>query len=581
MSHSVHRALVALVFTSFASFPGAVHASDACSIVPVPPGTGVGAWDLFGHAVAWTGDGIVVGAPYSNGPSTGSWEGSAFVYRWQGGAWVETQQVGASNGSNADAFGWALAAAGDFLFVGAPFSAVLGSWHNGTVYVFQEQGTSWVEVRRLSPTIVNAEFGYSVAADGRWLVVGAPGERAGGFNGAGAAYVYERLPSGAWVRDQRLVAPNGAADDHFGRSVSISGERIVVGAPTVDLDLGSSVAINVGAAYIFERSAQGWVLASKVMSPAPTFQSVFGRSVALRGDRLVVGAPREYITSIIHSGAAYVFTRDGSGAWRYEATLVPSEAESGLFFGQAVALEGDLIAVGAPGWDHPLADDAGRVYVFRREGGAWSEVTRLCEGVPADDDERFGETLALRGGAILVGELQDAVSGLPRGGAYVFPDADAPPGTELCFCDSGPCGNPYGVGGCLNSTGAGAWLHACGSASVTLDDLVLVAEQVPAAQLGILYMGPVLGSTPFGDGTRCVFPGGGVGVYRYPARSSGPEGVLSEGPGLVAFSRTAFPPQGFLRAGDTWYFQAWFRDPLGPCGSGFNTSNAVEVTFEP
>lgn len=156
--------------------------------------------------------------------------------------------------------------------------------------------------------------------------------------------------------------------------------------------------------------------------------------------------------------------------------------------------------------------------------------------------------------------------------------------TAYCFGESGscPCGNTGGAGeGCANSTGSGAILGATGTTSVTTDDLVLTATQVPPDVFGLLYRGGGTGSLAFGDGLRCV-TAGSTGLYRLnPPTTSGPGGTLTRGPGLVAQSLT-LPGSGALVAGETYYFQAWFRDSVGsPCGSGFNLSSGLQVTFTP
>ncbi len=159
------------------------------------------------------------------------------------------------------------------------------------------------------------------------------------------------------------------------------------------------------------------------------------------------------------------------------------------------------------------------------------------------------------------------------------PDECGGPGTPYCFCASGaPCGNPDAGAGCANSTGSGALLSSSGSASVGADDMVLTATSVPPNQNGIFFMGAGTAQIPFGDGQQCVVAGG-VGIFRYlPVQSSGPAGTLVLGPGIVARSQS-FSPAGRIQASQTWNFQAWFRDPAGPCGNAFNTSNGSAVLF--
>lgn len=146
--------------------------------------------------------------------------------------------------------------------------------------------------------------------------------------------------------------------------------------------------------------------------------------------------------------------------------------------------------------------------------------------------------------------------------------------TSYCDCPNGGlCFNPYTPGGCENSTGLGSILSAAGTSDVVADDLVLTANQLPTFTLGIIYMGTLqVGPIPFGDGLRCV----GGNICRFPIQSSGAAGVMTEGPGIVFDSIGLGCP---INAGDTWNFQCWYRDPGGPCGNGFNFSNAVSVDF--
>jgi hypothetical protein len=154
----------------------------------------------------------------------------------------------------------------------------------------------------------------------------------------------------------------------------------------------------------------------------------------------------------------------------------------------------------------------------------------------------------------------------------------------FCDCDAGlgPCGNGVTTdvpGGCLNSIGVKAFFFANGGGvSVSADDLVLVAGNLPTFQFGLGFMGGGATSLPFGDGLRCVAPGS-AGLYRLPVQNSGASGVIAIGPGLVAFTASHFPPPGQIQAGQTWKMQVMYRDPAGPCGSGFNLTNALSIRF--
>jgi len=153
-----------------------------------------------------------------------------------------------------------------------------------------------------------------------------------------------------------------------------------------------------------------------------------------------------------------------------------------------------------------------------------------------------------------------------------------PLGTVFCSADGDgtacPCGNDKETGmGCENSTGEGAALSAAGSASVAADDAVLTTVNVPENKLGLVFMGTswVAGGngSPFADGLLCVQPN-----HRFPATSSGSGGAL-------VLSTPVALANGKIQPGLTIRFQAWFRDPTGPCGSGSNTSNGLSISFTP
>jgi hypothetical protein len=148
-----------------------------------------------------------------------------------------------------------------------------------------------------------------------------------------------------------------------------------------------------------------------------------------------------------------------------------------------------------------------------------------------------------------------------------------------CFCFFvAPCANNQWDTGCTNSTGSGSELTACGSGSVALDDLVLRADAIVAGQFGIFYMGDGVSFTPFGDGNRCV-ASAGAGLFRYPPTAADASGSITRGPGIIAFGLANFASSGHIVPGVTWNFQAWYRDPGGPCGSNFNLSNGMAITF--
>jgi hypothetical protein len=150
--------------------------------------------------------------------------------------------------------------------------------------------------------------------------------------------------------------------------------------------------------------------------------------------------------------------------------------------------------------------------------------------------------------------------------------------TAFCFGDGSgtvcPCGNTAsGAQGCNNSTGLGGLMTGFGSNSVANADLTFAGSQMPANVPALCFSGATQANggigTSFGDGILCV----AGGILRHDVRFTDGNGMATWGPGFAAAN-------GWV-SGTTRNFQIWYRDPTGPCGSGFNVSNGVQVNFLP
>jgi hypothetical protein len=202
-------------------------------------------------------------------------------------------------------------------------------------------------------------FGYSVAIDGDTLVIGAYLDDNEGSK-SGSAYIFARDVAGSltagWTQRAKLVAGDGTRDDSFGRSVAISGDTVAVGAYGED----DKFPFSSGSAYIYTRDVAGsltagWTQRAKLVA-APIY---FGWSVAISGDTMVVGAYGDDDKGT-DSGSAYIFTRDAAGSltagWTQRAKLVAGDGAADGRFGTSVAISGDTVAVGAWGDDDPGND---------------------------------------------------------------------------------------------------------------------------------------------------------------------------------------------------------------------------------
>ncbi|MBL9079553.1 MAG: cadherin-like beta sandwich domain-containing protein [Planctomycetes bacterium] len=290
-------------------------------------------------------------------------------------------------------------------------------------------------------------FGWKVAIDGDTMAVGAPFEDGTGQGSAGdpsdlsaatadsgAVHVFRRSsPTSAWTLEAYLKAPNnlpGAVDggDTFGHTLALGGDTLVVGAPNEDsaaagpgTPASDDDASAAGAVYVFRRTGSTWTPEAYLKASNPDSSDLFGYSVALQQDRLVVGAPQEDNTdgsqnndpagSDVNAGAAYVFERNGAD-WVQTAYLkAATPSPAGAAFGESVDIDADTIAVSAPNEDA----GSGAVYVFDRSGTDWLRSARLRATQP-DAGDFFGRALDLRGGRIAAGAATEDGSAAGVGG---------------------------------------------------------------------------------------------------------------------------------------------------------------------
>jgi hypothetical protein len=455
------------------------------------------------RAVAISGDTIVVGARFEDGSSTGangpdndlsSDSGAAYVYTRTAGVWTQQAYLKASNTGQLDEFGGAVAIDGDTIVIGATEEdsdavSVDGDQTNenaaasGAAYVFTRSGGTWTQQAYLKSS--NSEsadrFGSSVAVDGDTILVGAPMEN-GGIGGvnvnesdntkndAGAVYVFARN-AGEWSEQAYVKASNPDISDHFGSALDIDGDTIIVGAKdedstamVIDGDQSINTASGAGAAYVFTRSGVNWSQQAYLKPSNAEANDAFGTAVSVSGNTIAVGANGEdsnatgvngfqgNLAGTDQSGAAYVFFRSGS-TWSQQAYIKASNTGLGDSFGLSLAVDGDVLVVGAPTEDGrsrginrnqltDAFDDAGAAYRFTRTGTSWFDGDYL-KASNTDPADNFGIVVAASDGTIVAsaqieqslatgvdGDEEDN-SGFGAGAAYVY----ASPCTSAPFND--------------------------------------------------------------------------------------------------------------------------------------------------
>jgi len=275
-------------------------------------------------------------------------QGSAYVFRYNGSSWIQEAKLVASDGVSPDNFGYSVSISVDTIAVGA-FGK---NDFTGVAYVFRHDGTVWGEEGKLTPAdgAPGDLFGMSVSMSGNKIAVGSPYGDANDLTpDSGAAYVFRR-DGAVWTQEAKLVAADPDFYDSFGASVSLSGSKAVVGAPSDDGLTGS--------AYVFKYDGATWAQEAKLASSAPVASDRFGASVSISGNRIVAGVPEDDDKGT-NSGSAYVFKFDGTG-WAEELALTASDGTEYDYFGPSVSISENTIVIGATGNE----SDRGAAYVF-------------------------------------------------------------------------------------------------------------------------------------------------------------------------------------------------------------------------
>lgn len=323
-------------------------------------GSDTQAYDGFGFSVDISGERAIVGVPLKSTAAT--FAGTAYIFeRDSTGSWIQAAKIMASDAEAEDRFGWSVAISGDYALIGAIYEDT-GHTNAGSVYIFKRDAAgNWNEMAKIQPGDNSAvqQFGFSVAVDGEYAVIGANKAGHSGASFAGAAYIFKRDTAGNWLEVEQIVASDAEANDHFGWSVSISGGNVIVGAP-----YESSGGAEAGAAYIFERDAAGnWPEVSKIVASDAEPIDWFGEAVAIEGNRAVVGVGNED-TGGSNTGAAYIFEKNAAGNWSEVAKIQASDHQPGEYFGKSVGISGTFIFIGAPKEGDGWTLERGAVYVF-------------------------------------------------------------------------------------------------------------------------------------------------------------------------------------------------------------------------
>lgn len=497
-------------------------------------------------------------------------------------------------------FGSASALDGDFLAVGA-----INPPPDGTVYLFEQVGSSWSVVGTIVGPADADLFGRPLSLQGDWLIVGDSSNDNVNTN-AGAAYVYRKTPQG-WSLVQKLVDPAGSPTASFSVRMDLRFPLLAISVAG-----GYGVAQGSGKVLVYEWNGSAWVLQSTLVPRFGAFGWVFGSAVAIDAslDCIVVGAENESI-SLGAQGAAYVFEKEGS-EWVQSTRLCDPNGAAGQQFGQAVAIDGSTMLIGADG-DDDVGNAAGAAWFYERTGNRWRPTQKVYSSIPFPS-QRFGSQVGLSGAtavissygitlldrvyhfqrvngtwlesAQLVTSEQTGVDGYPEnityeGGNLVLSGANSaltagtPAGAVYVhILDTPP--TPYCTGK-TNSLGCIPKVSYAGTPTLTgQDDFSVTAFDVLPLRPGLLFFGQSGAlNTPFLGGTLCVSP---------PLKRTGVQlataGLACGGTYAFTFSQAFMQSEG-LAPSDSVHCQYWMRDSEHPDGTGVGLSEALEFFVQP
>jgi hypothetical protein len=386
----------------------------------------------FGSAVAVSGNTLVVGAEdVVSGGDVG--RGCAYVFVKPASGWhnsTETAKLVALDGQAGDQLGHSVGVSGDTVVAGAPGVDADGASATGAVYVFLPTPNGWHSVQTQTAKLTASDaqgadaLGLDVAVSGETVVAG----------GGEAAYVFVK-PAGPWANgtETAKLTASSTGNNEFGRSVAISENTIVVGAPFADI----GGVVNYGAAYIFVKPGGAWQDATETVELTASdgqTDDYFAGEVAISGDTVVAGAMLADIDGHSAAGAAYVFVKP-QGAWQDSeetAKLTASDGQASDFFGQAVAVSGGMIVAGAPLANPDDVGEKGAAYVFVTPTGIWEDATESTKLTVPDGHaaDKLGDGVAVLAGTVFAGAPGvDLNSNLTHGALYVFASNDSTPPT--------------------------------------------------------------------------------------------------------------------------------------------------------
>ena len=330
--------------------------------------------DYFGYSVSISGNFAIAGA-YQDDPGGILEQGSVNIYQFNGNNWILSQKIVDPNGNTTDYFGYSVSISGNYAIIGAPVEDGPFGTYQGSVSIYRYNGSSWVFMQKITDASGEAgeAFGYSVSISGNYAIVGAYADDGIGGSDVGSASIYQ-FNGTSWVFMQKLTDSAPFAFDTFGGSVAISGNKAIVGAPLDDGAAGP----DQGSVSIYQYNGSSWVLIQKLTDATPGGGDRFGQSVAVSGNYFIVGASRDDEAGGVDQGSASIYQYNGSNLTLMTKLTNPLGAGDD-FFGLSVSISDSYAIVGAGRDDIGINLEQGAASIFIRVGLGWQKVQYLSD----------------------------------------------------------------------------------------------------------------------------------------------------------------------------------------------------------
>ena len=264
---------------------------------------GAAAADYFGTSVAISGDTIVVGA-YADDVGAVVDQGSAYVFIRSGTTWTQQARLTAADGAAGDNFGFSVTISGNTAVIGANYDDVGSNTDQGSAYVFTRSGNIWSQQAQLVATGGSAgdHFGSCAVISENTVAIGASTDDVGSNTDQGSVFIFTQSGT-TWSQQAKLTVAGGSSFDYFGHDIALSGDTLL--ATSAWDDVGSNT--DQGSVTIFTRSGTIWSQQIQLFAAGGAAGDSFGRSVAISGDTAIVGAPYDDVGTNTDQGSASIF----------------------------------------------------------------------------------------------------------------------------------------------------------------------------------------------------------------------------------------------------------------------------------